>query len=109
MKPKFSAAALKAMALEGRLSACEMRAFAARHAATLDADNHAAFVEAFLGAAGRARAARPHPGAARDVRPRHESRARLMVLAVEQQAVVHRPASATAKLAAPRRRSVPKI
>ena len=48
MKPKFSAAALKAMALEGRLSACEMRAFAARHAATLDADNHAAFVEAFL-------------------------------------------------------------
>ena len=36
------------MALEGRLSACEMRAFAARHAATLDADNHAAFVEAFL-------------------------------------------------------------
>ena len=43
MKPKFSAAALKAMALEGRLSACEMRAFAARHAATLDADNHAAF------------------------------------------------------------------
>ena len=39
MKPKFSAAALKAMALEGRLSACEMRAFAARHAATLDADN----------------------------------------------------------------------
>ena len=48
MKPKFSAAALKAMALEGRLSACEMRAFAARHAATLDADNHADFVEAFL-------------------------------------------------------------
>ena len=48
MKPKFSASALKAMALEGRLSACEMRASAARHAATLDADNHAAFVEAFL-------------------------------------------------------------
>ena len=50
MKPKFSAAMLKAMALEGRFSAapCEMRAFAAHHAATLDASNHVAFVEAFL-------------------------------------------------------------
>ena len=50
MKPKFSAAVLKAMALEGRFSAapCEMRAFAAHHAATLDASNHIAFVEAFL-------------------------------------------------------------
>ena len=50
MKPKFSAAVLKAMALEGRFSAapCEMRAFAAHHAATLDASNHVAFVEAFL-------------------------------------------------------------
>jgi len=50
MKPKFSALALKAMALDGQFAAapCEMRAFAAHHAATLDARNHIAFVEAFL-------------------------------------------------------------
>ena len=55
MKPKFSAAKLKATALEGRFSAapCEMRAFAAHHAATLNASNHVAFVEVFLVQLGR--------------------------------------------------------
>ena len=48
MKPKFPASALRAMALEGRFAACEMRAFAAHHEATLDATNHVEFVEAFL-------------------------------------------------------------
>ena len=53
MKPKHSAAALKRLALDGALAGCEARAFAAYHAATLDAANHADFVEAFVLQLGR--------------------------------------------------------
>ena len=48
MKPKHSAAALKALALDGALTGCEARAFAAFHAGTLDAANHTDYVEAFV-------------------------------------------------------------
>ena len=53
MHAKHAASELKAMALRGAVAACEMRAFAARHAATLDAANHADFVEAFVLQLGR--------------------------------------------------------
>ena len=45
MHAKHAASELRAMTLRGAVAACEMRAFAARHAATLDAANHADFVE----------------------------------------------------------------
>ena len=48
MHTKHTAAELKAMALCGAVSACEMRAFSARHAGTLDATSHVDFVEAFV-------------------------------------------------------------
>ena len=48
MKPKHSAATLKRLALDGALAGCEARAFAAYHAATLDAANHADYVDAFV-------------------------------------------------------------
>ena len=53
MHAKHAASELRAMALRGAVAACEMRAFAARHAATLDAANHADFVEAFVLQLGR--------------------------------------------------------
>lgn len=48
MKSKHSAAKLKSLALAGALVACEARAFAAYHAATLDAHNHVEYVDAFV-------------------------------------------------------------
>lgn len=48
MKPKYSAAALKTMALECRLAPCESRAFAAYHADTLATTNHIEYTEAFI-------------------------------------------------------------
>ena len=48
MHTKHTASELKAMALCGAVSACEMRAFSARHAGTLDATSHVDFVEAFV-------------------------------------------------------------
>ena len=48
MKHKHSATTLLSMALEGTIAACEARAFAAFHAATLDATNHVEYVEAFV-------------------------------------------------------------
>lgn len=48
MKSKHSATELKRLALDGALDACEARAFAAYHAATLDAHNHTEYVEAFV-------------------------------------------------------------
>jgi hypothetical protein len=48
MKSKHSATELKRLALDGALAACEARAFAAYHAATLDAHNHTEYVEAFV-------------------------------------------------------------
>ena len=48
MKPKHSTTALKRLALEGALSACEARAFAAFRAGTLDAATHNDYVDAFV-------------------------------------------------------------
>ena len=48
MKSKHSATELKRLALDGALAACEARAFAAYHAATLDVHNHTEYVEAFV-------------------------------------------------------------
>ena len=48
MKPKYPAAELRLQVLHGRISPCEIRAFAAYHKETLNETNHTAFVEAFV-------------------------------------------------------------